>query len=567
MLRRPLIVQYLGTTMAYSCKSPHSAERTFRVCARVVDIGGRTASPREIVVKDGRIAAMETTAERPVLYALPGFVDAHVHIESSMLVPSEFARLAAVHGTVATVSDPHEIANVLGVPGVEFMIANGKEAPFHFCFGAPSCVPATSFETAGADLDAEAVTRLLERPDIYYLSEVMNFPGAVTGDPRLLSMIAAAQRLGKPVDGHAPRLSGADLRTYAARGIRTDHECSTLEEALEKIACGMRILIREGSAARNFEALAPLLRTHPANVMLCSDDKHPDALVRGHINELAARAVAEGFDAYDVLRAACIAPVEHYRLPCGLLRTGDSADFVLVEDLDSFRVVECYNQGHLVARNGTSRLLTRPCAPLNNFIERHLTPHDLRLVAESETVRVIEAYDGQILTGSARETVPRSGEVLPDPERDLLKLVVVNRYREAPPSVALVRGFGIKDGALASSVAHDSHNVIAVGTTDEALCRVINRVFEMQGGVAALRGPEMRELALPVAGLMSANDGYEVARAYEAVDGLAKRAGSALGSPSMTLSFMALLVIPALKLSDRGLFDFSTFGFTTVAVR
>lgn len=520
-----------------------------------MDLVAREIYPAAVTVFDGKIAAIARVEEAPDVFLMPGFVDAHVHVESSMLPPCEFARIATRHGTVATVSDPHEIANVLGVAGVEFMLEEAKRTPFKFCFGAPSCVPATTFETAGGEINVEGVTALLARQDVGYLSEVMNWPGVLGGDPGMVAKIAAAKAVGKRVDGHAPGLRGEDARRYAAAGIETDHECFTLDEALDKIDAGMLIAIREGSAAKNFTALESLLKSHPASCMLCSDDVHPNSLVRGHIDRIVARAVASGADLFDVLTAACVRPVEHYGLRVGLLREGDAADFVVVEDLESFRVRETWIDGKCVARNGESLLPRIEVAEVvNRFVGRRVLEDEL--VTSEGSVNVIVARDGQLVTGSE---VARVGDA------DVLKIVVVNRYVDAPAAVGFVRGFGLKRGAIASSVAHDSHNVVAVGTSDAELARAINAVMDARGGVCAVDGDGVELLPLEIAGLMATGDGDEVAASYERVAGVAKeRLGATLGDPFMTLSFMALLVIPDLKMSDRGLFSGAAFEFREV---
>ncbi|MBS1945929.1 MAG: adenine deaminase [Bacteroidetes bacterium] len=526
----------------------------------LVDIPARRMYAAEVAVEHGRIAWIKEINEAVQGFILPGFVDAHVHVESSMLIPSEFARLAVTHGTVATVSDPHEIGNVLGVEGVAFMIANGKKTPFHFFFGAPSCVPATVFETAGDSIDAAQVGALLEQPEILYLSEMMNFPGVLHGDAEVLAKIAHAHRLGKPVDGHAPGLRGEEARRYIAAGISTDHECFTAEEALDKLKHGMKILIREGSAAKNFEALIDLLRDHPTEMMFCSDDKHPDSLVEGHINDLCARAVAKGIDVYKVLQAACVNPVEHYKLPIGRLREGDAADLIVVEDLVKFRVRQTYLNGNLVAENGRSLLARVPEGQPNRFNCTPKIPKDFAMPATGDELLAITALDGQLITGKER-MAPKveNGLAIADPARDLLKIAVVNRYKDAPPALGWIKHFGLKRGAIAGSVAHDSHNIVAVGTNDDDLCAAINLIIEARGGVSLADGASTNILPLPVAGIMTDADAYEVARAYSKIDAQAKALGSTLGAPYMTLSFMALLVIPHLKMSDLGLFDGDAF--------
>jgi adenine deaminase len=534
----------------------------------IVDIPNRNIYFGEIHVEDSRIARIVHLSDNlntAANYVCPGFIDAHVHIESSLLVPSAFARLAVVHGTVGTISDPHEIANVLGVEGVRFMIDNGARVPFKFHFGAPSCVPATSFETAGDAIDAEGVRALLERDDIYYLSEMMNFPGVLNGDPEVMAKIASAKALGKPVDGHAPGLRGEQAKQYIAAGISTDHECFTLEEALDKLQLGMKILIREGSAAKNFEALIPLLQDYPSQMMFCSDDKHPDSLEAGHINQLCARAVAHEIDLFHVLQAACMNPVNHYGMRVGQLKEGDPADFVVLEDLVQFCVLETYIDGQLVASHGKSGIPHLITEPVNRFVATPRTPVDFRMPLTEAPLPAIVAIDGQLITHSL-PIVPadlhqEEGGWQANPDKDLLKLVVVNRYREAPAAACFIRGFGLRQGAIASSVAHDSHNIIAVGTDDASLCEAVNLVIAERGGLACVGKDTAAVLPLPVAGLMSADDGYEVAASYTALDKMAKQLGSPLSAPFMTLSFMALLVIPALKLSDLGLFDGTRFQF------
>ncbi len=539
----------------------------FTVSGQVLDVVAGHVSPGTVEVEGGRVVGVKhdptATSGR---FILPGFIDAHVHVESSMMVPSEFARFAVVHGTVGTVSDPHEIANVLGAEGVELMVENGLRVPFKFHFGAPACVPATAFETAGATLDAAAIRSLFARPGLKYLAEVMNFPGVLGGDPDLLAKIAAARVLGLPIDGHAPGLRGDDARRYAAAGPSTDHECVTLAEAEDKIAAGMSILIREGSAARNFAALHPLLTSHPERCMFSSDDLHPDALQHGHIDKLVARAVAEGHDRMAVIRAATLNPVRHYGLPVGLLRPGDPADFIVVNDLTDFRVRQTYIDGKLVAEDGVSRVERVAVTPHNRFGATAKSVEEFHVPARGRLVRVIEALDGQLVTNElhlpARE---EAGGLVSDVAADVLKIAVVNRYADAPVAVGFVRGFGLKAGALASTVAHDSHNIVAVGTTDADLCRAVNALVEAKGGLAVADGGRADVLELEVAGLMS-GDGDAVAAGYARLQLAAHALGSTLAAPFMTLSFMALLVIPALKLSDRGLFDGRAFRFVPLHV-
>ncbi|WP_139557768.1 adenine deaminase [Methylotetracoccus oryzae] len=537
------------------------------VVANLVQIEQRRVIAAEIHWRAGVIHRIRSLGgERSGLgYVMPGFVDAHLHIESSLLTPAAFARMAVRHGTVGAICDPHEIANVLGTDGVRFMLREARETPFHFLFGAPSCVPATPFVTTGAELDVAAVEALLLQPGVGFLSEVMNVPAVLARDPALCAKIGSARRLGLPVDGHAPGLRGDGLRRYVAAGIDTDHECATLEEALEKIRCGMHILIREGSAARNFDALHPLLTSHTERVMLCSDDKHPDALLDGHIDRMVARAVALGHEVFDVLRAACINPVRHYRLPGGLLRVGDAMDAIEVSDLASFVARRTWLRGVCVWDGSVRAPQAVIGAPINRFDANPIAPEALVLAApEGRLLRVIEVRDGELITRELRLPLNRAGQgILPDPGRDILLLAVMNRYHAHPPAVALVRGFGLRAGALASSVAHDAHNVIAVGTDAQSLCAAANAVIAARGGLAvALRG-RVELLPLPVAGLMSREPGEKVAERYASLERLARRLGCPLQAPLMALSFLTLLVIPELKLSDRGLFDTTALRFTS----
>jgi len=536
-----------------------------RISGRIVDVQARTEFPGTIEIAGGRIRRIIRDPKvRNRRLLMPGLVDAHIHIESSMLPPAEFARHAVVHGTVATVSDPHEIANVLGATGVRYMIADGKRTPFKFNFGAPSCVPATTFETAGAALDARAVGKLLARRDIKFLAEVMNFPGVLRGDPSLRAMIEAARKRGKPVDGHAPGLRGADARRYAAAGPTTDHECFTLGEAKDKLAAGMKILIREGSAARNFAALSPLLRTSAVkNCMFCCDDLHPDLLMVRHLDEHVRRALALGADRFDVLACATINPVKHYGLQVGLLREGDPADFIEVESWGNFRVRRTWLAGRLVAANGRSLLPRRRSRVVNKFHAQPRRAEDFSVSAEPGLLNVIEALNGQLITRHRRMRAKVVAvKAVADPARDLLKIAVVNRYaRSAAVAVGFITGFGLRTGALASSVAHDSHNIVAVGVDDSALAAAVNRVIGHRGGISVAGGGRSAVLSLPIAGLMSDADGRTVARRYTALDARAKQLGSRFDAPFMTLSFMALLVIPDLKLSDRGLFSGNRWAF------
>lgn len=538
------------------------------VRGQIVDIENRKIFSGALTVENGTIKKIETENHSEKQYILPGFVDAHIHIESSMLVPSEFAKTAVCHGTIATVSDPHEIANVLGIKGVEFMIENGNQTPFKFNFGAPSCVPATNFESAGALIDSEGIKTLLQNPDIKYLAEMMNYPGVIFNDEEVHKKIAWANHFNKPVDGHAPGLRGEDLSKYIAAGISTDHECFTYNEALEKLQKGMKVIVREGSAAKNFEALIDLLPEHFENMMFCSDDKHPDDLLLGHINQLCGRAVAKGMDVFKVLQMACINPVKHYNLDVGLLQVGDAADFIVVEDLKSFKVLSTYINGELLFNNGTSFIKPENFERPNNFITDYKQVSDFNIKATSNRIRVIEALDGQLLTNEIQaEALVIDGNLVSNTDKDILKITVVNRYQNDIPAMAFIKNFGLKQGAIASSVAHDCHNILAVGINDTLICKAVNAIIKNKGGIVVVTEETEEVMALPIAGIMSDLDAETVGKSYEILSNKAKCLGSRLQAPFMTLSFMALLVIPKLKLSDKGLFDGEKFLFTTLEIK
>ncbi|MFK5879921.1 MAG: adenine deaminase [Flavobacteriaceae bacterium] len=533
-----------------------------KIQGQFVDILSKRIFSAEVSIENGKIKSVTEKEHSNKNYILPGFVDAHIHIESSMLVPSEFARIAVLHGTVATISDPHEIANVLGKDGVYYMIENGKKVPLKFHFGAPSCVPATSFETAGAVIDSDGIKELMASPDINYLAEMMNYPGVLFDDEEVLKKIAWAKHFNKPVDGHAPGLRGADAKKYIDTGISTDHECFTYDEAKEKLSYGMKILIREGSAAKNFEALIDLLPEYYENMMFCSDDKHPDDLIVGHINLLCARAVAKGVDVFKVLQSACINPVKHYNMNVGLLNIEDAADFIVVEDLTNFKVLQTYIDGELVAENGKSFVKQVSFESPNNFNVDSKSVEEFRVDATGNKIRVIEALEGQLITNEIHaDSLIKDGNLVSDIENDILKMTVVNRYKNTKSSIAFIKNIGLKKGAIASSVAHDCHNIVVVGTSDEEICKAVNLIIKNKGGVCAVDGEIQKSLALPVAGIMSDQDGWTTGKAYQEIDAMAKELGSNLKAPFMTLSFMALLVIPDLKLSDKGLFSGSKFEF------
>ncbi len=539
-----------------------------QIQGQIVDIENKRIFAGEIKIKNNKIVSIIEKSHDVKSYILPGFIDAHIHIESSMLVPSEFAKIALLHGTVATISDPHEIANVLGAAGVHYMIENSKKVPLKFHFGAPSCVPATSFESAGAIIDSNGIKELLASPDIYYLAEMMNYPGVLYDDEEVLKKIAWAKHYNKPVDGHAPGLRGAPIKKYIDTGITTDHECFTYSEAQEKLNLGMKVIIREGSAAKNFEALIDLLHDHYDNMMFCSDDKHPDDLILGHINELCARAVAKGINIFKILQAACVNPVYHYKINVGLLRQNDPADFIVVQDLVNFKVMQTYINGDLVAQNGKSLIAQIPFDIPNNFNITTKQITDFELPSTVSKIRVIEAIEGQLITNEiVHKSQIENGKLVSNTDNDILKMAVVNRYQNTKPAIAFIKNFGLKKGAIASSVAHDCHNIIVVGTSDQEICNAVNLIIENKGGICVVNQSHQKVLPLPVAGIMSNKDGWETAKLYQEIDSMAKELGSDLKAPFMTLSFMALLVIPDLKLSDKGLFSGHTFSFVDLEIK
>ncbi len=530
----------------------------------IVDIVAEKIFKGELHIENKKISAVipnENITETQ--YILPGLIDAHIHIESSMLIPSEFARLASTHGTVATVSDPHEIANVLGIDGVKFMIENGKKVPFKFFFGAPSCVPATPFENAGASLGPAEVEELLKMKEIKYLAEMMNFPGVLIEDAEVMAKLSSAKKHDKPVDGHAPGLKGKDAQKYVRAGISTDHECFTVEEALDKMNEGMFVQIREGSAAKNFDSLIELMEKYSDKIMLCSDDKHPNDLEQGHINQMIKRAIAKGYELLSILKSCTLNPIRHYKLDVGMLQLGDDADFILIDNPKDFNVLKTFVKGQLIAENGKTLIKSIEEKTPNLFVAKAISLSDLRVEPQLGKIKVIQAIDDQLITKSIlKNALIKRNNVISDPQNDVLKLVVLNRYEAAKPSIGFISGFGFKNGAIASSVAHDSHNIIAVGATDDELLEAINLVIKNTGGVSWVNEKEQMVLPLPVAGIMSNQDGFKVAKMYDEIDKKAKLLGGNLKAPFMTLSFMALLVIPELKLSDKGLFDGNRFSFT-----
>lgn len=536
------------------------------IIGKIVDVVAGKIYPGMICIKEGKIASISLTKEEDCSHFLiPGMVDSHVHIESSLLPPSQFARLAVVHGVIAALADPHEIANVLGINGVRYMIENGQSVPFKFYFGVPSCVPATTFETAGGQIGIKETEELLREPAIKYLGEMMNFPGVINNDPAVCSKIALAKRYGKLIDGHAPGLIGDSLTQYIDAGISTDHECLNIDEAEEKLSLGMKILIRDGSASKYLEKFICLLDRHKDQLMLCSDDIHPDELVDGYLNETCRRAIALGYDPIDVIRMATLNPAKHYGLNVGLLQIGDDADIAVIDSLENFRVLQTYIKGQLVAEGGKSLIYPKQAKPLNNFVSSLKQPNDFLIPKMGKFVRIIDVKDGEIFTRHLIYETPENGPYLnADTEQDILKIAVVNRYHKAPPALGMVKGFGLKQKSIASSVAHDSHNIVAVGTNDKDMTSAVNIIMESKGGLAAVVGNFTEFLPLPIAGIMTDLDAHTAAKKYSKLNAIASSFGSYLSAPFMTLSFMALLVIPQLKLSDQGLFDGEKMRFVNL---
>jgi adenine deaminase len=531
---------------------------------KLVDLFNEEIYSAEIIVEDGIIVSINRNATEQDAYILPGFIDSHIHIESSMLTPQNFGRVALSHGTIATVSDPHEIANILGIEGVKFMIDNAKGSDLKFFFGAPSCVPATSFETSGSTISAGDIESLFKDQKLHFLSEVMNYPGVICRDKEVLHKIEIAKKYKKRIDGHAPGLTGNDLQTYIDAGIDTDHECSDLNEAIEKIEKGMIVQIREGSAAKNFEALWTLIDKYPDKVFLCSDDLHPDDLLKGHINKLIAKGVKKGLNIYNLLRSVTVNPVNHYSLPIGLLRIGDPADFIKVDDLISFNVSETYISGVKVYDRKEGLAKPQKQKIINKFKAENISEKSLLVPAESQHVKVISVFDGELITKSFIATLQGSSDLISDANQDILKIVVLNRYENEAPSIAFIHNFNLKRGAIASSISHDSHNIIAVGVNNAEIAESINWIISNKGGIAVNDGKKTIGLPLPIGGIISDQNAEEVALKYKQISQKASDLGCKLKSPFMTLSFMALLVIPELKLSNKGLFDSKKFEFTSL---
>ncbi len=536
-----------------------------RIEGQIVDIKGREIYSGAVIVENGHIVAVERCPISSSCYILPGFIDAHVHIESSMLTPQHFGRLAIRQGCVATVSDPHEIANVLGLAGIEFMLADSQHSPVHSYFTIPSCVPATPFDSAGAVISAADVETLAASGRFVALSEMMNVPGVLFKDAEVMAKLESARCHYLPIDGHAPLLMDDDLKTYAKQGISTDHECINTDEALGKIAAGMKILIREGSSAKNYEALRSLIATQPDMLMFCTDDSHPNDLIKaGHIRQLVVRSLQYGYDLFDVLKIACLNAVEHYGLDTGCLKVGDKADFILVEDLTQFEVAQVYRNGVAQLGDETLQAQVHPAAEgLNNFHHDAVSLDELRVAVQS-TIPVVGIIKDELVTKELSYTPAQPIENLEgDLAKDIAKLVYINRYDNGRPQLAFCQGFGLKKGALASSISHDSHNIIAISQSDADLQLAINAIIEHQGGISLCVDGEVYVLPLPIAGIMSNHAGETVADLYEDLDARAKQLGCNASAPFMTLAFLSLVVIPELKIGEKGLFRYSSFDWVT----
>ncbi len=534
---------------------------------KIVDIYNKEIFEGAVVIDNERIVGFKRRATTAKGYIIPGFIDSHVHIESSMLTPRHFGELIMAQGTLAIVTDPHEIANVMGVKGINFMMGNSTESPVKMYFSIPSCVPSTPFDVAGDIVSAADVEQLAATDRFVALSEMMNVPGVLNGDADVVAKLKAANKYHLPIDGHSPGLNGKDLETYIKYGVSTDHECFSLVEAEEKIKSGMKILIREGSAARNYEGLKQLISKYPDKLMFCTDDAHPDDIIeRGHIDKMVRRAVADGFDLFDVLKIATVNAIEHYNLnDVGRLRIGDKADFIIVEDLTSFHTEKVFVDGVLCfdADNKEQYAGTTADAEVvfNHFDHDKIDLSALRKPVKKQTI-AIELVKNELLT-NAYSYIPKVAmdNFESDMQQDMAKIVYINRYNNGAPQVALCKGFGLNKGAFASSVAHDTHNIIAVGCSDMDLCRVINALIESKGGLATCDGQSTEVLPLPIGGIMSNRSGHEVASEYKRLSGIVNQLGCQLNAPFMTLSFMSLVVIPEIKIGEKGLFSYSAFDW------
>lgn len=538
-----------------------------KIFGNIFDLDNRRFIHGSVELEDGKIVRIKEEETDKNDYILPGLVDSHIHIESSMLTPSAFAEEAVRHGTVGVVTDPHEIANVMGVEGVEYMIENSAKVPLKFYFGAPSCVPATPFETNGGTIDAEGVEGLLRKEEVRYLSEMMNVPGVLGNNDQVARKIKSSLEKGKPVDGHAPGLRGGDLQKYIEAGISTDHESIDIEEAREKMDKGMKIQIREGSAARSLDRFHYLLGDDCSKLMLCSDDLHPEMLKMGHINLLVKKLIELGYDIFDIIKISVFNPVDHYKLDVGRLKEGDNADFIVVDNPYEFNVKETWIDGKKVYDGQDVSFKALGGKEINRFHSSKIRKSDIQVNASGNKIRLIKARDGELVTDELiKDVVSNRGNAVSDTGQDILKIVVKDRYNDGDPAIAFISGYGLQKGAFASSVAHDSHNIIAVGVDDESICKAINSIVEMKGGLSVYDGNEINSLQLEIGGIMTNVPCGTVAAKYEELSRKVKDMGCGFRAPFMTLSFMALPVIPDLKLTDKGLFDVNKFDFVDLFV-
>jgi adenine deaminase len=541
-----------------------------RIIGNIVDVFQQKIYKAELFIKDNKIFEIKELGveDNSISYILPGLIDAHVHIESTMVTPVYFASHVKKYGTLGVVTDPHEISNVCGVDGFKYMYNEGKAADIQIFFGVPSCVPATPFETSGAIFDAEIIDGIFQKYDVVALSEMMNFPGVVHGFDDVVEKLNVAKKYNMKIDGHAPGLKGDDLSTYINAGITTDHEAFTYEEAKEKINKGMMIQIREGSAARNFEALHPLISEFPDKVMFCTDDAHPDTLVQGHIDRIVRMALAKGHSIFNILNAASFNAIDHYNLPVGKLNVGDSADFILVNSLQKFDVLACYLKGENIYTAGEYFKINLPNNSINSFNAKPLAIENIQVKDRGFNVKVIGAVDGELITKSLEAKLPVSnGFLISDSDQDILKIVVINRYNSnSEPQIGFIKGFSLKNSAIAGSVAHDSHNIIAIGENDSDIVQAVNAIIETEGGICLVHNQKVDSIPLPVAGLMANETIENMAVKYKELDQKVKELGTTLQAPFMTLAFMSLLVIPSLKLGDKGLFDVDKFEFTSLYI-
>lgn len=521
--------------------------------------------PGEIKINNGIIESIREVDQYFPDIIVPGFIDSHIHIESSRLTPSRFAEVALRHGTTAVVCDPHEIGNVMGLEGIEYMVNDAKYAPLKFFFTAPSCVPATNYETNGATISADIIDSLLRRDEFVALSEVMNYTGVVNGDKDLIDKINVAKKYNKKIDGHAPLLTGPDLQKYVKYGISTEHECVTKAEALEKKRLGLKIMIREGSESHMLEKLV-----NTPTDFIVTDDLEPDDLVKGHMNIRLRKAVDLGMDPFEAIRKVTLNPAEHYGLNCGSISPGKSADLVFIDNLDDFRVKRVVVNGNTIFKKQKLLYRAKPL-PLDSTLHiNHKNAEDFDLKAnnpnkKSANVNVIRVIPESIVTkkSTAKLTIDR-GKIIPSVFEDILKISVVERYGGNTISNAFISGFGLKNGAIASSVSHDSHNLIVIGTNSEYMAEATNKIIDNNGGIVAISNQEQIELPLPIAGLMSDRSVLEVAKQTEALNDLVNRMGCPLENPFTIMSFMALPVVDEIKITNKGLFDVSENKFIDV---